>query len=742
MLLQALAAAPPIPVKIDRLSPGTQVGGFQINGVLGAGSMGVVYEAIDLALDRRVALKLHARRGQDVRTSRMWREAKAMARLTHPNVIAVYEVGEHEGRVFIAMELVEGGTVRDWLAEGEPGTIRSWQSILDVFLQAAEGLAAAHAVDLVHRDFKPDNILVGGDGRARVADFGLARGATGGSDSGGAESEDPVSAPDVDMRVTQTGMTVGTPAYMAPEQLTRGEVDHRCDQFSFCVALFEALHGVRPYDAQTLTGLLEQVSGGDIRTPDTDRIVPAWLLSVVRRGLGARPEDRFPSMRQLIIALRDDPSRRRGRIWLGAGVLAALGLTAWVTRAASSVEEPCQGLGDEVRAIWNPSVADRVERALRATGSKVADDASGRVRSTLDDYAGRWGTLRAEACLATRVRGEHSEAMLDRRMLCFERRRQQLEAVVAVLETPDPRVVENAVQTLGVLEALERCSDLEALQSQVPLPADESAREAVADARTRLAQIDADNAAGRGAELGQQVDAVVEHAMVQAFPPLLAEAHHMRAVVLTAADQRQAAIDESVVAHRFATQAGDARLAWRSALLAASRIGDTATGTDDALRWLEVADGWAQRFALDTGDRGYALQIRANIFQQGDRLEDALLDLRRSLAMTHDEPDPRAKAGDMGNRHNGIAFLLYRLARHDEAREHAQLAIRLLEDAYGVGHPLVARALAVLSYIERGRGDNAASLEAIERSLAIRQQSPGPASASLASALRERADAL
>ncbi|MCA9707502.1 MAG: serine/threonine protein kinase, partial [Myxococcales bacterium] len=238
--------------------------------------MGVVYEAHDLALDRRVALKLHARKEDDVRTSRMWREAKAMARLSHPNVIAVHEVGEHEGRVFIAMELVEGGSVRDWLREA-PGGRHPWREVLRVFIQAAEGLAAAHAVELVHRDFKPDNILLGEDGRVRVADFGLARAATDEPDPAVRMPSSLVRSPSVTDRLTQTGAAVGTPAYMAPEQLGGEEVDHRGDQFSFCVALYEALYGERPYPTRSLADLVDATAEGRIRPPPSGHDVPGWV---------------------------------------------------------------------------------------------------------------------------------------------------------------------------------------------------------------------------------------------------------------------------------------------------------------------------------------------------------------------------------------------------------------------------------------------------------------------------------
>ncbi len=739
-LLRALAAAPPIAVQNKRLTPGTAVGGFRINGVLGAGSMGVVYEAFDLTLERRVALKLHARASRNVRDSRMWREAKAMARLTHPNVLAVYEVGEYEGQVFIAMELVQGGTLGDWLGPGPAPATRSWQEILDVFIQAAEGLAAAHAVNLVHRDFKPDNVLVDRQGRVRVADFGLALGTGDESRPGPSVPDDRPRPPSVDARVTETGMTVGTPAYMAPEQHTRAAVDHHSDQFSYCVALFEALYGVRPYDADTVETMADPGAPVRVRDPVSDRTVPAWLRAAVLRGLAAAPKDRYPSMPHLLAALRDDPSRRRRRVSLAAGVVAALGVTAWITRAASVVQAPCQDMGAPMAAVWNPQIASQTEQALRSTGSVLAQDAADRVRPKLDAYSDRWGELRTEACYATRGRGEQSEAMLDRRMLCLQRRRQQFEAIVAVLSAPDITAVEHAVQTVDVLDPLEACGDLEALQAQFPPPDREAASQAVHEVQLRLATVAAKTAAGRAIEVRDEANATVQRAIELGHPPLLASAHFARFQVEDSMGERDTALADVVAAHRFATQVGDARMAWRTALAIARSVGNTPQGTDDGLRWMEIAEGWSHRFAVTMEDRGHAARVHADVLQYGDRLEDALVELRRSLAMAQNESANQTR--QLASSHTGIAVVLQRLARLDEARKHALQGLELAEELHGINHPRVGTALSTLAQIERRRGDTAAALRAIDRSLTIRRQTTGPTSLGYAAALRQRAGAL
>jgi len=249
---------------------------------LGEGAMGVVYAAYDATLDRKVALKLlpdHQLGGEH--RDRLLREARALAQLSHPNVVAVYDVGETQGRVFFAMEFVRGQTVAAWARER-----RTLEEILDVFRAAARGLAAAHAASLVHRDVKPSNLLLGDDGRVRVADFGLAhpgRGLAAGTPDG----------PGV-----VTGFA-GSPAYMAPEQLRDAIADARSDQFALCVSLYEVLHGRRPFSGETPAELLAAIEAGP--SPPA-RAVPAWVTSALARGLALDPASRFPDMAALVSA--------------------------------------------------------------------------------------------------------------------------------------------------------------------------------------------------------------------------------------------------------------------------------------------------------------------------------------------------------------------------------------------------------------------------------------------------------
>ncbi|WP_375768939.1 serine/threonine protein kinase [Archangium gephyra] len=310
-----------------------QLGRFAVVRKLGEGGMGAVFMGHDALLDRRVALKLL----HPDMVAREWllREAQALARLAHPNVVAVHEVSEHEGQVFVAMELVEGQTLREWLAAGK----RTVPQVLAMLVQAGRGLAAAHEAGLVHRDFKPDNVLVGRDGRARVVDFGIAALAT-------RHEEDPLpgTAPSVLARqLTHRGTLMGTPAYMAPEQFQGERATPASDQFAFCVTLYTAVYGEPPFAGEELASLSRSVLSGQLRPPPARPGTPAWLAPLLRRGLSREPSERFPSMAALITALEEHLARlpsldpeaaRRDRVRItGVSLLVILGIgTAIIAR--------------------------------------------------------------------------------------------------------------------------------------------------------------------------------------------------------------------------------------------------------------------------------------------------------------------------------------------------------------------------------------------------------------------------
>ncbi|HXN41203.1 MAG TPA: serine/threonine-protein kinase, partial [Myxococcaceae bacterium] len=333
-------------------APGERIGRYVVERLVGEGGMGTVYAARDPELGRVVALKLLRVRASGSEDSaglrsRLLREAQAMALLAHPNVVTVFEVGTLGEQVFLAMELVEGGTLTRWLAE----RTRPWEEVLKVFLEAGRGLAAAHAAGLVHRDFKPDNVLVGADGRVRVMDFGLARTSTATLEGASAAADEPSASPTssgLTASLTRTGALLGTPAYMAPEQMRGEPVNARADLFSFCSSVYEALYGQRAFQADSLAKLRLKIEGNEVSAAPPGRPIPTWLRRELLRGLRANPTERHETIDELLAALskgKERPSVRKSLIAAGAiAILAAVLVVAGSRFGARSPQSPANAV--------------------------------------------------------------------------------------------------------------------------------------------------------------------------------------------------------------------------------------------------------------------------------------------------------------------------------------------------------------------------------------------------------------
>jgi len=400
LAVRARRAAEPEDEHSERDTDPVRIGRFTVLRRLGEGAMGLVFSAYDEELDRKVAVKVLRRRlhGDTQGQNRMLREAQALAKLSHPNVVAIYEVGWFGDTLFLAMEFIEGRTVRQWLADNP----RSWREVLHVYMEAGRGLAAAHAAGMIHRDLKPDNILVGKDGRVRVVDFGLAR--RSGTEASLVERvHQPMPlVPQMplmsqgsgrfDVSHTLAGSLVGTPAYMPPEQLEAGELDGRSDLFSFCVSLFEGLYGQRPFIADDADALRFAIKVGDLTDVPRDAIVPARLHRIVLHGLAAERNHRPKSMLELLAELRTVIDRPR-RIWLVAlGGLSAVSLmvgfigAAALQRGAST--EVCTGAPARLVGVWDPPAREALQQAVLASGLSYAPDTWVRVAGQLDRRPG------------------------------------------------------------------------------------------------------------------------------------------------------------------------------------------------------------------------------------------------------------------------------------------------------------------------------------------------------------------
>jgi tRNA A-37 threonylcarbamoyl transferase component Bud32 len=449
-------------------APSKELDRFVLLEAIGRGAMGTVYAAYDRQLDRKVAIKLlhaHALVDPDAR-AQLLREARALGKISHPHVVPVHEVGEVGERLYVVMEHVQGRTLRAWMRE----RTRPWREVVEVFVQAGMGLSAAHAAGVVHRDFKPENVLIGDDARVRVVDFGLARAASRAQPQTAPMPGNARSTATCHEQSTGTGTVAGTPAYMAPEQWRGAALDGRTDQYGFCVALYEALHGERPFVAATTEALRELVLAGRMQPPPKRARVPARLRRVLLRGLSRAPEERWPSMDALLEALLRLSAPRRGW-WLALGL--GLGAVGVVVGQSLGASERCEGARSQLEGIWDEPREAAVKAAILDTALPYAADTWERVDGLLDAYADAWATKHTEVCEATSVRREQSSEVMDLRMACLRSRRIALREAVSVLaeaSASQAAKVEKAVSLVSSLPGLERCDDVEALRAELPPP--------------------------------------------------------------------------------------------------------------------------------------------------------------------------------------------------------------------------------------------------------------------------------
>ncbi len=672
-----------------------RVGRFPILGRLGQGGMGTVFSAFDAELDRKIAVKVmlpdHAAEGS-VGRERTRREAQAMARLSHPNIVAVHEVGEADQQVYIAMEFVRGVSLDVWLAQRS----RTIREVLHVFRQAGRGLAAAHEAGLVHRDFKPSNVMVGDDGQIKILDFGLARA----SDDPLASSEDGAPGKLGDGALTRTGAIMGTPAFMAPEQHRSKPATALSDQFSFSVALYTALYGAHPFGAKSLPMMVAAVCDGTISAPPKQSTVPAWLRRVVVRGLSRAPEDRFASMAGLLDALAADPGARRRR-WLGggAGVVAVLGAGFGIARLAQN--EACPDGRQALLGAWDDARRDRVAEVLRAGAIHGAETWT-RVEATLDAYAAAWATAREDACHAMRT-GAASDLLYERRVACLSRSRSALDALVEVFEQADATVVEKAVAAAAGLPALARCEDTEALLAEVEPPPEAIASE-VAALRDRLVRARSMEDAGRVGEAIGAANDVLAQAELLAYPPLVAEALLRRGSGELLVGEATSAEDDLGRATWVALEAGDDVVAAEAASRRIFVRSELSGHPADA----EIELPWARALANATGDdalRGLFLHNAAAVMSRTGDAEQARVLAQEALAV---------RLGFSPPEHPDIALTLANLGHFerdldDYAAAIATLreAVRVTEVALGPRHPQRAMIGTVLGTTLLEQGDYA-----------------------------------
>jgi tetratricopeptide (TPR) repeat protein len=691
------------PTRIER---GTEVGRYVVLDQLGRGGMGVVYAAFDPQLDRKVALKLlHTQAGEGTDATsgrpRLLREAQALAKLAHPNVITIHDVGlvsaprprsepgpsrdeAADGAVFIAMEFIEGQTLGDWAEAGRP-----WREVISMYAAAGRGIAAAHRAGIVHRDFKPDNVMIGKDGRPRVLDFGLARAA----DPGGGETKtavSPSSSSTFDTKLTVTGAVMGTPAYMAPEQHHGHAVDERSDQFSFCVAVYEALYGERPFAGDSLAALAFAVLHGKIREPPASSTVPGWLRKVVLRGLALEPSERYPSMDELLRELDRDPTRTRRIAIVGVGLLGlVIGLAVMGQRMLTE-PQLCTGAEQHLLGVWEPDTRTELQQAFAASDAVYADAAFRGFAATLDDYAGQWTAMHTQACAATRIRGEQSDEVLTLRMRCLDRARAQLSALVEVYRNPDAQALERSLEVAESLPPLRLCADVEQLTLGVRPPETAAQQEQVDALR---GQVDKARSLAQAGQLGQarellatllpEVDAV-------GYRPLIAEAELAHGLALEVTKLQVDALERAVWMAEVSRHDRVAAEAW-IALIKAYGVG--VNEFERSLDAVTRADAAIERIGADP-----ELEIRLDVAHGialvvMEREPEALVLLRRARSAR-----VAAGQGQTPVALNEIVPLVNALIGQDLSKEAITLLNEVLgpaEAVLGSDHPMLARLRAV-----------------------------------------------
>ncbi|MBW2736487.1 MAG: serine/threonine protein kinase, partial [Deltaproteobacteria bacterium] len=721
-------------------STGLRFGRFVASEKLGVGGMGTVYAATDPDLERKVAIKaLHHSRATGKAQTRFLREAQAMAQLSHPNVITVHEVGTRQGQVYVVMEHVDGGTLRTW-ATGRP-----WREVLDAYLKAGEGLIAAHEMGLVHRDFKPDNVLVHKDGRVLVTDFGLVgladettlsssslprvkdtedqdedtkdeqltgttqdtkdeqltRTAQDTEDGDQGPTGRPSKSSKLAIALTQTGEVMGTPIYMAPEQHAGQRVDARADQYAFCVSVYEALYGVRPFDGKTYFELVDRLTKGKREPPPAKSDVPTWIEQVLVRGLAGEPDARYPDLRQLLDALEGRPPRKRGR-WImgGAALLVLSGALAAALFAHSGVN--CDAPSEALRSSWNNNVRAGLRREFASSGQLGAQ-----VVSSLDSYAQRWKAQRRHSCEATHIKGEQSMQLLDRQILCLDERLARFAALTTALHKEGAQAAQLALPLVSRLPAISACA------------------RSSTEVQGLVAQAEVNLKLGRIAKARKEIDAALVGAKELRYLPVLLDATHWSAMIAAneGKSERAAELLRQVIVDAGKAQLHDYEA---NALLSLIyQLGHEAGHYEAALSLstsaevvIERAGGGARLRGRLAGNLGLVLLSKGDYRGAQTQLEESVKQLKEAYGAQHLE---------VAIARNNLALVLERAGHPRDALALLKDVLTLRESQLGKAHPRVATTLNDMGNcsLDLGKLDDAEAQ--LRRALEIRHKVLGPA---------------
>ncbi|MFN3183019.1 MAG: protein kinase domain-containing protein [Nannocystaceae bacterium] len=676
------------------------IGRYRMREELGRGGFGAVYAAHDPELNRDVAVKLVLpRKGQkDPKwEARLVREAQTLARVEHPNVVSVYDVGvdAESGGVYVVMELLDGVSARRWL-EGKGAPRPAQEHIIDAYIGAARGLAAAHALGIVHRDLKPDNVMVTRAGEAKVIDFGLARDV--GELDSTRSSGTPASSRSASTKLTSMGTVMGTPPYMAPEQHALGEIGPAADQYALCVALYEALCGVRPFEDEDAETLVAAKRAMRLVAPPKGSRLPRAVRRVILRGLEPKPGERWASMDALADALSDAAQPRRRAFSVGAVGVGIVALAVLAGRNVAFDEDPCASAATRAAQVWSPARAQGLQSHILGELHGAEATAWTAAQARLDTRFKAWRASIDSACAAAD----------ERQIECLDQWMTDADTVVTVLE--EESVVPAA--TLGVVDTIPRL-ELCGVQRTAAID-DVPLRDGFTRARA-LAR------AGSGARALQLADDLVTESRETGDAGLMAQAMLSAGIVYAERERLEDARRSLIESNEHATSAGLDAIAAEAAIVLV-RVCGAMGQWDDAHRWTAVAEARMARLGNPPYLRTLLLGARAfELIYEGDyarahAISEELVDQLQG----DDQRYERARA--MAN----VALTAFELGRVQEARTVAAEARTIMISVLGANHPSVGRMHADEGRYAAAIGEVEEGVASMERAVRLLEAAGGP----------------
>ncbi len=706
---------------------GTQLGRYLLIGELGRGGMGVVFRAYDPKLQREVALKsLGPEALSSQAQERLVHEAQAMAKLSHRNVVAVYDVERLDDRFVLAMEYVEGMHLGEWVGRAE----RSWSEILAVYVEAGEGLAAAHAAGLLHRDFKPANVLISATGDVKVTDFGIAR------SDGLPERVESLSDGDADSvfvqprALTEDGEVVGTPAFMSPEQLELRDVGPAADQYAFCVSLWLSLTGELPFVGSKRVDvgtLIELKKAGPPRWPSQASRVPRRFADAIVRGLSVESGERWPSMEALLSELRANPTQRWRRVAaVGALAGAVIGGIGWNAYARAERAEACVEEGRQIDAVWSSSKAESLAEGFGQLPASYGAESWERARPRIDAFAEDWAEVRTAVCHEAEVEGTRRPRVLALARSCLDEQRAMLGGLVEQWSEPDATVMERVGSVAWSLPRPRACADDDELQRRGETLDDPAARSQAQEARERMARARALSRTGRHAEARAEAGALFAEVREADRPRLVAGVQRVIAEAELGLGHYARAVEILEEAYEHAYVSGDELEALGIANRLSAVLSDRLARHEEARRWSWFTHLHQERLGL-AEDHPAVSEILNNLgvihLAMGE-YDEALVAHQQSLVLREatlgpDHPDVALSLNNLGNVHTARAD-------YEQARRTHERSLSIREAAFGPDHPSLAASLSNVGSVLNKQGEYAQALEAHRRALAILEQAQGP----------------